>query len=231
MKIRSLFSVILIVTLLVSCGRKPLILATRWEPDYKIDRFEESIRKFEERDARGQHPSLPIVLTGSSSFALWKDAEADLAPLPVLNRGFGGSTFPEVLYYLDRSVLKYRPGKIVIYCENDMFGAKPKNPEQTRDDYARVLEKIRKAYPTVPVYYVGMKPSPSRWAKWADVQRANDLIREVIKRDKHQYYIDVSKVMLKNGRPDGSIFQKDSLHMNAEGYRRWTSVLKPILSK
>jgi hypothetical protein len=37
--------------------------------------------------------------------------------------------------------------------------------------------------------------------------------------------------MLKNGRPDGSIFLSDSLHMNSEGYKRWTAVLKPILEK
>jgi len=81
------------------------------------------------------------------------------------------------------------------------------------------------------LYGVSLKPSPSRWAKKDDVIKANQLIQDFIKSDRHHQYIDVWPVMLKNGRPDGSIFLKDSLHMNEEGYRRWIKVIKPILQK
>jgi lysophospholipase L1-like esterase len=202
-----------------------------WQPDFAIDRFESTIKNYEARDAT-QNPSPGgIVLTGSSSFFRWNDAEKDLAPLPVINRGFGGSSLPEVIHYLDRAVLKYDPKTIVVYCENDQFGKKPKTPEQTRDAYVELTRKIREELPEVKIYYISMKPSPSRWDRRAEVQRANQLIRNFIKTDRRHEYIDVWPVMLKDGRPDGSIFVQDSLHMNAEGYRRWTTVLKPILEK
>ncbi|HEV7347693.1 GDSL-type esterase/lipase family protein [Telluribacter sp.] len=227
---RSIF--LLLVAGTVAC-QKPgyQSIGQPWEPDYAIDRFESTIKGFESRDAEQNPTPGGIVLTGSSSFALWKEADKDLAPLPIINRGFGGSTLPEVIHYTDRAVLKYDPKTIVVYCENDMFGKKAKTPEQNRDAYVALTQKIREDLPDVKMYYVSMKPSPSRWARRAEVQRANQLIKNFIKTDRNHEYIDVWPVMLKDGRPDGSIFRSDSLHMNAEGYRRWTTVLKPILEK
>ncbi|CAG5069619.1 hypothetical protein DYBT9623_02355 [Dyadobacter sp. CECT 9623] len=206
-------------------------LGAPWEPDYKVDRSENAILKFEKEDAEKMPAPGGIVFTGSSSFTKWQDAAKDLAPLPIINRGFGGSTLPEVIHYADRAVTKYQAKTIVIYCENDMFGKKKKTPEQVRDAYVTLTKKIRDKQPDVLLYGVSLKPSPSRWDKKDEVIRANKLIQDFIRSDKNHKYIDVWPVMLKNGRPDGSIFTSDSLHMNEEGYRRWTQVFKPILQK
>ncbi|TDE18502.1 GDSL-type esterase/lipase family protein [Dyadobacter psychrotolerans] len=225
------FFVFLIASL--SACHKPSYTAldAPWEPDYKIDRSESAILAFEKKDAEQMPAPGGIVFTGSSSFTKWTDADKDLAPLPIINRGFGGSTLPEVIYYANRSVVRYKPKTVVIYCENDMFGAKKKTPEQVRDAYVALTKLIRDQLPDVRLYGVSLKPSPSRWARREDVIKANKLIQEFIKKDRKHGYIDVWPVMLKDGRPDGSIFVKDSLHMNAEGYRRWTKVFKPILEK
>ena len=223
---------VLIIAALSAC-HKPnyTALDTPWEPDYKVDRSESAIVAFEKKDAEQMPAPGGIVFTGSSSFTKWTAADKDLAPLPIINRGFGGSTFPEVIYYANRSVVKYKPKTVVIYCENDMFGAKKKTPEQVRDAYVALTKLIRDQLPDVRLYGVSLKPSPSRWAQRGDVIKANKLIQEFIKKDRKHGYIDVWPVMLKDGRPDGSIFVKDSLHMNEEGYRRWTKVFKPILEK
>jgi lysophospholipase L1-like esterase len=203
-----------------------------FEPDYKLDRLEATILRYEEEDkiAPPQKQGA-IVFAGSSSFTLWKSAKDDLAPLPIINRGFGGSTLPEVIHYADRTIFKYNPSTVVVYCENDMFGKKVKTPEQTRDAYVELTRLIRQRLPDVQMYYVSMKPSPSRWGRREDVIKANELIKRFVKSDRKHEYIDVWPVMLKDGRPDGSIFLKDSLHMNKEGYSRWIGVLKPILEK
>ena len=72
-------------------------------------------------------PSGAIVLTGSSSFARWRTMEEDLAPLTVVPRGFGGSTMADVLHYVDRLVMPYKPRAVVIYeGDNDtFFGVSP----------------------------------------------------------------------------------------------------------
>lgn len=228
LKVLALF----LAVLAVACSRPAYqMIAPPWEPNYPIDRFEKEIASFEEQDARQMPAPGGIVLTGSSSFRLWETAEEDLAPLPIINRGFGGSTLPEVIHYADRTVTKYRPDVVVVYCENDQFGSKAKTPEQTRDAYVEFTKQVRADLPDVQMYFVSLKPSPSRWARRAEVQKTNELIRDFVKSDRHHEYIDVWPVMLKNGRPDGSIYRNDSLHMNAEGYRRWTQVIKPVLQK
>jgi lysophospholipase L1-like esterase len=206
-------------------------LGSAWEPNYKLDRSEAAILAYEKADEKNMPAEGGIVFAGSSSFTKWQSAAQDLAPLPIINRGFGGSTLPEVIHYADRTIFKYRPKTVVIYCENDMFGSKEKTPEQTRDAYVQLTKLIHEKLPDAFIYGVSLKPSPSRWARKADTEKANALIKEFIKKDKRHEYIDVWPVMLKDGRPDGSIFVKDSLHMNGEGYRRWIQVFKPILSK
>jgi lysophospholipase L1-like esterase len=226
------YFLVLLVALFSACNKPNYqSLDAPWEPDYKLNRSENSIKNYEAKDAEKMPAPGGIVFAGSSSFTKWESAAKDLAPLPIINRGFGGSTLPEVIYYADRTILKYKPRTVVIYCENDMFGSKKKTPEQVRDAYVALTKTIREKQPDVIMYGVSLKPSPSRWAKRADVEKANKLIKDFIKSDKNHQYIDVWPVMLKNGRPDGSIFLSDSLHMNEEGYRRWIKVLKPILEK
>ncbi|WP_439584653.1 GDSL-type esterase/lipase family protein [Dyadobacter bucti] len=226
------YFLVLLVVWLGACNKPNYTsLDVPWEPDYKLDRSESSIKNYEAKDAEKMPALGGIVFAGSSSFTKWQSAAEDLAPLPIINRGFGGSTIPEVIYYADRTILKYNPKTVVIYCENDMFGSKKKTPEQVRDAYVALTKTIREKQPDVLMYGISLKPSPSRWERRADVEKANKLIRDFIKSDKNHQYIDVWPVMLKNGRPDGSIFLSDSLHMNEEGYRRWIKVLKPILEK
>ena len=60
--------------------------------DLDPTRYENTILGFEAIDAKSQPAEGAILLTGSSSIARWNDqAEAALAPLSVIPRGFGGS--------------------------------------------------------------------------------------------------------------------------------------------
>lgn len=196
---------------------------------FPMNRFENTIRSYEKRDSITPPAPGFIAFGGSSSIFFWKTLEADMAPLNAVNYGFGGSTLPEVSFYLDRTLLKYKPSKIVIYCENDLFSIPGKTPQQVCDDYIRLTRSIRKKLPKTPLYFISLKPSPLRWKRWDESCAANDLIHNWINKQKKHYYIDITETMLKNGRPDPVVFIQDSLHMNAEGYRRWTQVVKNAL--
>jgi lysophospholipase L1-like esterase len=192
-----------------------------------VDRSEAEIRRFEESDRAVPPAPGGIVFVGSSSFRMWKSLESDFPGLPVLNRGFGGSTFPEAIHYLSRIVLPYRPRTIVVYeGDNDLtfgWGAR-----QVADDYRTFVRKVRDSLPNAKIVFVSIKPSPSRW-KLVDEQReANRLVRGIVARDTLQSYVDVFTPMLgANGRPQPELFIADSLHMTPAGYAIWRRQVAP----
>ena len=85
--------------------------------------WERDIRKFEQQD--NEHPQTEgaILFTGSSSIRYWNTLKEDMAPLPVVNRGFGGSRISDVIHYAERIVFPYKPKILVFYAgENDLSG-------------------------------------------------------------------------------------------------------------
>lgn len=194
-----------------------------------IDRFESEIARFEASDRAAPPAPGGILFTGSSSVRLWKSLESDFPGLPVLNRGFGGSTMPEMNHYVPRIVLPYRPRTIVLY-EGDNDIAAGRTPQQVADDYRSFLRLVRPALPSTRIVFIAIKPSPSRWAKIDQVREANRLVREIVATDSLQTFADVFTPTLgADGRPRAELFVGDSLHMTPAGYAVWRGVLAPLV--
>src|SRR4029077_19382446 len=86
----------------------------------------DDIAAFAAADRDHPPPERPIVFVGSSSIRLWSSLQADMTPLPVLNRGFGGAHLSQVAYYVDQIVIHFRPRAVVLYAgDNDLDGARP----------------------------------------------------------------------------------------------------------
>ncbi len=196
---------------------------------FKLDRFESEIQAFEEKDKVSRHASDQILFLGSSSIRFWESLEKDMAPYPVMNRGFGGSTLPEVNYYFDRIVAKHKPAQIFIYCgENDI--AEGLSADQAFNEYLNFVGLVNKNIPGTDIFFISMKPSPARWELWDQYQDANEKVKNLSSLSSNLFYIDISEVMMdKGGEPDESIFIDDKLHMNASGYDRWEQVIKPYV--
>jgi lysophospholipase L1-like esterase len=229
---KNLYLITLLLAVSWSCKNTyPGISDSGFRPDYPLNRFESTIRDYERRDSLNFPGMENVVFGGSSSIFFWKTLSKDMLPITAINYGFGGSTFPEVNFYAARTILKNKPKAIVIYCENDLFGKQPKTPTQVLADYQQLVQTIRHTLPKTQLYFVALKPSPSRWHRWAESESANRLIKAFIGTQKRHTYIDIVPCMLKNGRPDPIIFTADSLHMNAIGYARWSEVMLPVLLK
>ncbi|MHC4119690.1 MAG: hypothetical protein ACYSWO_19505, partial [Planctomycetota bacterium] len=57
-------------------------------------------------------------------------------------------------------------------------------------------------------------------------------IEDFSDKDGRLFYFDSAGPLLKDdGKPDAKLFLKDKLHLNAEGYRRWTDRLRPIIDE
>ena len=192
-------------------------------------RFEAEIRAFEAADRANPPPPGGVVFIGSSSIRNWTDVAADFPGVSVLNRGFGGSTLADIVYYMDRILLPYRPHLVVLYAgDNDLAGGR--TPERVVADYRAFVARLRSALPAARVAFVSIKPSPSRRTFIPRTQEANQRIRQIIARDTLQTYVDVFTPMLdRSGEPRPELFEADSLHMTRAGYLLWRARLAPVV--
>jgi lysophospholipase L1-like esterase len=194
------------------------------------DRFEPEIRKFEAADQLKPPPSGSTVFVGSSSIRRWQTLGNDFSGVPVLNRGFGGSEASDVLRYLDRAVLRYRPSRVVLYAgDNDL--ARGKSPAQIVSDFRSIAERIHRELPNAQVVFLSIKPSLARWHLVTSTWEANLLLQKLVDEDRRRFYVDVFTPMIgRDGKPRPELFVEDGLHLTAEGYALWTRALAPVLS-
>ncbi|MEM7105124.1 MAG: GDSL-type esterase/lipase family protein [Bacteroidota bacterium] len=197
-----------------------------------VDRHESEIEAFRDADSVNPPEAGAIVFTGSSSIRMWSTLEQDMSPLRVVNRGFGGSTIPEVNNYFDDLIFPHDPSLVVFYCgENDLNEDKV-NQELALDAFKEFLGLFSSNYPKTELIYLSKKPSVARWDKWAKMKSGNDYFKEYLTHFPNYHYLDISETMLlPSGQPDSTIFIEDMLHMNTEGYARWTTIIKPYIQK
>lgn len=189
--------------------------------------FEDEIRKFEAVDRKTPPGEDVILFTGSSSIRFWKTLKKDFPGYNVLNRGFGGSQFSDLLHFYDRVILPYQPSKILIY-EGDNDIAAGKSPERVFGDFKILVSKISEDLPGCEIGFISIKPSPSRWDMHQEMEQANARIRSYCEAN-NLSYIDVYTPMLENDYPKASLFVKDSLHMTGAGYMVWVDQVKEFV--
>ena len=194
-------------------------------------RYEGAIQAFEAADRENMPPPGAIVVTGSSSIARWNDAmPADLAPLSVIPRGFGGSAMADVLHFVDRVVIAYQPRAVVIYEGDNDTGRFMVPPATIASELEQIIAAVHVELPETRVYVMSVKPSLARVAVWDKAQETNALYREVAAADERVHYIDVATPFLQaDGTVMDDIFIDDGLHLNEKGTRIWASTIKAAL--
>ncbi len=195
----------------------------------RIDRWEPQIAAFEQADRDRPPPANAVLFVGSSSVRLWKDLSADFPGIPVINRGFGGSSIPDCTRYVDRIIAPYRPRLVVLYAgDNDI--AAGRSPRRVFEDYKAFVRRVRSRLPDVPIAFISIKPSPARASRLEAMREANDLIRCYAATHRGLLYIDVFTPMLDPaGRPRADLFGPDRLHLNRKGYELWRGIVAPYL--
>jgi len=184
-------------------------------------RFDEDMKKFNVMT----EPEDVVVFTGSSSIRFWDDLAIDCSDMQVINTGFGGSHMSDLLYFIDETVLRFKPSKVYIYeGDNDIAG--DKRPRRVIRTTKKVTRKILASSPNTEIRYISAKPSPSRWAYKKQFKRFNALLKRYCNKQEQLDFIDVWNPMLaENGRPKPHIFIEDSLHMNRQGYLIWKDII------
>lgn len=193
--------------------------------------FQDEIAAFRKADSTNPPPAHPIVFTGSSSFRKWTGVKEAFPRYPIINRGFGGSTLPDVIRYVDDVIFKYNPRQVVIYCgDNDLASSDTVTAQVVFRRFTTLYSMIRAKLPKVDILYVSIKPSPSRQQLMPEMENANKLIASFISKQKHAAFADVYHAMLTHdGHIIDGIWEGDKLHMNSKGYDIWQKVIAPYL--
>ena len=168
-----------------------------------------------------------VLFVGSSSIRMWATLSEDMAPLPVINRGFGGSHIEHVNRWFDELVQVNQPGAIVLYAgENDV--ADGKATRRVVADFAAFMKRKTAALGDTPVYFISLKPSKLRFGQLARQREVNAAVRAIAAKRADLYYIDVASPMLEDGKPR-DLFAPDDLHMTRDGYAIWTRSVRAAL--
>ena len=198
--------------------------------DSSLMRFEATIKDFERDDSTNLPGPGGLVFAGSSSFRRWNSLEEDMSPIPVVNRGFGGSTFPELNYYAHRIIAPLQPSLIAVYeGDNDIVDS-TMTPAMVLENLKKFEAFTESQIPQAHILMFAVKPSPSRRHLLDKAIETNRLLAEYATQSERITYVDVFTIMMNDhGSIKSEIFTDDSLHMNADGYALWTAVAKPVV--
>ena len=205
------------------------VLLASSDPDYWLG----EIAEFERHDVSNPPSKGGIVFVGGRDVRLWETLESDMAPLPVLNRGFGGAYLDHLTYFAARIIKPYEPRAVVVIAgAEDMADVQGRTPEELLEGFKIFMSALRAHDVSAPVIFVSIRPSPMRAARWFGAKRANGLIEAFAATRDDVIYLDVASLMFTDeDEMRGDMFRWDGLSLSAEGYDLLASRLKPLLTR
>ena len=198
---------------------------------FSVTRYQAEIDAYLKSDSLSPPPAGGVVFVGSSIFRQWTTLAAHMAPLPAFNRAFGGSRTAEVLHYMDRIVLPYRPRFVVYYCgSNDVNAGEP-----AEAIVGRIIEfhnRLQAALPGSRLFFVSVIRAPQKRDRWPVVDSINIHVRQYAAEAQDIEFIDVNPVLLDSvGTIRGALYQPDSLHYRREAYDLFADASRPVLQR
>lgn len=197
------------------------------ETGFDRNLFESEIAELEQKVDMLSNFDQLIVFYGSSSIRLWESLKDDLAPLNVINLGFGGSSFGWCLHYYDRLIKKLPNASHFVFYGGDNDLESGLSPESVMRRFKRLINLTKNDFPTVKISVITIKPSPSRTYLQDKIKLTNSLIRKEIVTIPRSGQINIYDSMLDaEGVARPELFTDDELHMNEKGYKIWKGVVR-----
>lgn len=189
-------------------------------------RFKSQIEELVQKEHQLESGKKLALFTGSSSVRMWKDVADYFPEYNVMNNGFGGSHFSDLIYYYEELIPKYNPDYLVIY-EGDNDIASDKKPGKVLKEARLLVDRIQQDLPETKVVLISPKPSVARWNLHKNYQKLNRKLEKLANKTDNLEYADVWNAMLdENGQVFTDVFLDDNLHMNKKGYDIWGKVLR-----
>lgn len=199
----------------------------------ELDRYEDTIEQYRRFDKRNTLPGNPVLFVGSSSIVFWETSRA-FPDYPVINRGFGGASLPEVLHYYDDVIKKHAPGVMVVYCDIDVENGK--SPEFSVNAFKELVGRVETDLPATQIVFLAMKPTLIDDVLGKDVRRnkeiTNRMLAEYSASQDNLHFVDISRVMYADATSlKAEIFLPDGMHLNSLGYDLWNPIVGETIEK
>ncbi len=196
-------------------------------------RWDAEIQKLEELDQIEKDPEGAVLFLGSSSIRRWETIAEDLAPWPVIRRGYGGARFSDMAVFVERLIKRHRFQAAVIFVGNDIAGTeKDKTPAEVLRLVKLIVGTIHAQDDDAEIFLIGITPTPSRFQVWEQIQRANALIADYCAATDKLHFIRTDAIFLdESGKPRESLFVEDRLHLNEAGYQLWSATIRSHFEK
>lgn len=164
---------------------------------------------------------------GSSSFTQWHSLYEDFKDRQPINLGFGGSTLAACTWFFDRVFSGHHPESILIYAGDNDLGDN-RHPEEVFIFFQQLVAQIRAKYGDIPLTFLSIKPSLSRWHIIDRIKFTNKIIEDEIYRlGGNLHYINIyEKMIAANGFPKREYFELDGLHLSRKGYKVWHDAIE-----
>jgi lysophospholipase L1-like esterase len=201
--------------------------AKRWA------QYEPSFKEFAEQDRAKPPVKGGILFVGSSIFRKWTDVAEMMAPLPVLNRAFGGSRTGDQLARFEQVVPPYAPKVIVYYCgSNDLKATPADAPDVIFGRFREFSQRVRAILPATRIIFVSSTRSPDRVERWEQVDHYNALVRAYCAATPGHSFVDVNpRLVDANGHPRLDLYVADKLHFHPPAYEEFKAVIRPVLER
>ena len=232
MKIKFVLCLLIIVLSNLSCS--PIIKFSQSNQE-----FEGDVSFLEDLDIEERASENDLLFIGSSSIRLWENIQEDMYPYSSIKRGYGGAHFYDLIHFSERLVKNHHPKAILIFVANDITGSHDErnlvgdlSPNEVKRLFNYNYKLIRSIHEHVPIFLIEITPTPKRWKVWDKILQANIKLERFCEKESNLYFISTrDKFIGTNGLPIKSLFLTDELHLNTEGYKLWSSIIKSKLSE
>ncbi len=189
------------------------------------------IQRWVDQDLLAPPEAGSVLFVGSSSVRRWEHPQRQFADYQVLQRGFGGSQFEQLNGFVGDIVLPYEPSAIVVWeGTNDVNSGE--TAAEVVGDYQQFVSTVHQAQPEVPIFYLGITPTPSNASRQATIDQINSQIASLASTDTRLHYIDLPtpfKALQQNDPAAFSSLYVDASHLTPQGYEQWAAIVRPAL--
>lgn len=213
-----------------------------FEPKVPLKRLEKSVVVYEQMPIQ----TGAIVFYGSSGFTRWGSPISSYSHRPLeedipgcINRGFGGSTAEELLYYYPRLILPLKPRAMVVSVVHNDRGM-GYTPDEVVTNLAKLFEFARTDFPGIRLYACSCRPTIkfTTGDHLLYINEFNRLLKEYCDRHEDTTFVDHINhpIWFEDPKDTGDylkirrdIFVEDDVHFNQLGYDLYKQFMLEVL--